>query len=63
MKKIKKEDDVMKFGIDLWHEVGSDRGAIGYIAEETIIDEVGIKVIAKLRALGHCCWIKTIKCF
>lgn len=43
----------MKFGIDLGHEVGSDRGAVGYIAEETIIDEVGTKVIAKLRALGH----------
>ena len=39
--------------IDLGHGVGSDRGAVGYISEETIINEVGSKVITKLRALGH----------
>ena len=43
----------MKFGIDLGHGVGKDRGAVGNIAEETIINEVGTKVISKLRALGH----------
>ena len=43
----------MKICIDLGHGVGSDRGAEGYILEETIINEVGSKVIAKLRALGH----------
>ena len=43
----------MKFGIDLGHGVGQDRGAVGNIAEETIINEVGTKVISKLRALGH----------
>ena len=43
----------MKIAIDLGHGVGSDRGAEGYILEETIINEVGSKVIAKLRALGH----------
>ena len=42
-----------KICIDLGHGVGSDRGAEGYILEETIINEVGSKVIAKLRALGH----------
>ena len=42
-----------RIGIDLGHGVGSDRGAEGYILEETIINEVGSKVIAKLRALGH----------
>ena len=43
----------MKFGIDLGHGVNPDRGAVGNIAEETIINEVGTKVISKLRALGH----------
>ena len=43
----------MKIAVDLGHGVGSDRGAEGYILEETIINEVGSKVIAKLRALGH----------
>lgn len=43
----------MKFGIDLGHGVGPDRGAVGNIAEETIIDEIGIVVIKKLKALGH----------
>ena len=42
-----------RIGIDLGHGVGSDRGAEGYILEETIINEVGSKVITKLRALGH----------
>lgn len=41
------------FGIDLGHGVGSDRGAVGNIAEETIINEVGTKVISKLKSLGH----------
>ena len=43
----------MKFGIDLGHGVGPDRGAIGVIAEETIINTVGNLVISKLKALGH----------
>lgn len=43
----------MKFGIDLGHGVDPDRGAVGNIAEETIINEVGVKVISKLKALGH----------
>jgi len=43
----------MKFGIDLGHGVGPDRGAVGIIAEETIINNVGSLVISKLRALGH----------
>lgn len=49
-----KEDVVyMKFGIDLGHGVGQDRGAVGNIAEETIINNVGGLVISKLKALGH----------
>ena len=48
-----KEDDCMKFGIDLGHGVGQDRGAEGVIAEETIINAVGSLVISKLKALGH----------
>ena len=43
----------MKFGIDLGHGVGPDRGAVGNIAEETIINSVGGLVISKLKALGH----------
>ena len=44
---------MMKFGIDLGHGIGPDRGASGYVSEETIINEVGGKVIDGLRALGH----------
>ena len=43
----------MKFGIDLGHGVNPDRGAVGNIAEETIINAVGSKVISKLKSLGH----------
>lgn len=43
----------MKFGIDLGHGVGQDRGAVGSIAEEAIINAVGSLVISKLKALGH----------
>jgi N-acetylmuramoyl-L-alanine amidase len=42
-----------KFAIDFGHGVGSDRGAVGVIAEETIINAVGSFVVSKLRALGH----------
>ena len=44
----------MRIAIDLGHGVGKDRGATSkYIAEETIIGNVGGLVINKLRALGH----------
>lgn len=43
----------MKFGIDLGHGIGKDRGAVGNIAEETIINAVGSLVISKLKLLGH----------
>lgn len=43
----------MKFGIDLGHGIGQDRGAVGKIAEETIINAVGSLVISKLKELGH----------
>jgi len=44
----------MKFGIDLGHGVDPDRGVVGVINEEDIINEVGVMVINKLRMLGHC---------
>lgn len=43
----------MKIGIDLGHGVNPDIGAEGNINEETIINEVGEKVISKLELLGH----------
>jgi hypothetical protein len=43
----------MKFAIDLGHGVGPDRGAVGNIAEETIINSVGELIIEKLIQLGH----------
>ena len=43
----------MKIAIDLGHGVGTDRGAVGLIAEEEIIDNVGGLVINKLKELGH----------
>lgn len=42
-----------KIVIDLGHGIGRDRGAVGVIAEETIINAVGGLVIEKLRALGN----------
>jgi N-acetylmuramoyl-L-alanine amidase len=49
----KKEGSNMKFAIDFGHGVGSDRGASGYIDEETIINAVGASVVSKLESLGH----------
>ena len=43
----------MKIGLDLGHGVGQDRGAVGNITEEEIINSVGRLVIDKLKALGH----------
>ena len=43
----------MKFGIDLGHKCYPDTGAVGVVTEESIIDNVGYKVIQKLRDLGH----------
>ena len=43
----------MKFGIDLGHGCKCDGGAVGRIAEEKIINEVGNLVISKLKTLGH----------
>ena len=43
----------MKIGIDLGHECYPDTGAVGVVTEESIIDNVGSKVIEKLRNLGH----------
>ena len=43
----------MKIAIDLGHGIGQDRGAEGFVTEESIINSVGAYVIAKLKALGH----------
>lgn len=43
----------MKIAIDLGHGVGQDRGAVGIVAEEEIINNVGNSVINKLKVLGH----------
>ena len=43
----------MKIAIDCGHGVGKDTGAVGSIAEETIINHVGNLVINKLKSLGH----------
>jgi len=42
-----------KYAIDFGHGVGQDRGAGGYIPEETIIDMVGELVVSKLVAIGN----------
>jgi len=43
----------MEIAIDFGHGVGQDRGAVGVIAEETIINSVGTLVVNKLNELGH----------
>ncbi|MHC1682584.1 MAG: N-acetylmuramoyl-L-alanine amidase [Clostridiaceae bacterium] len=43
----------MKIEIDKGHGIGQDRGAVGFIAEEEIINAIGDLVIVKLRNLGH----------
>ncbi|ACO84968.1 N-acetylmuramoyl-L-alanine amidase [Clostridium botulinum] len=44
----------MKIGIDCGHTLsGADYGAVGIKAESNLTREVGTKVIAKLKALGH----------
>lgn len=43
----------MKIAIDLGHGVGQDRGKIGIIREEEIIDSVGSLVIQGLKKSGH----------
>ncbi|MHB9925624.1 CBO1751 family endolysin [Clostridium botulinum] len=44
----------MKIGIDCGHTMsGEDYGAVGIKAESNLTREVGTKVIAKLKALGH----------
>lgn len=45
--------DIIKIGIDLGHKCYPDTGAVGVVTEESIIDNVGSKVIQKLRNLGH----------
>lgn len=44
----------MKFGIDCGHTLtGNDYGAVGVKAESNLTREVGVRVINKLKALGH----------
>lgn len=48
-----KEVIVMKFAIDIGHNCSPDVGAKGIKFEDTLTKEVGLKVIEKLRKLGH----------
>lgn len=43
----------MKIAIDLAHGFPKDHGSVGIIAEEEVINEVGIYIIKKLKELGH----------
>ena len=43
----------MRIAIDLGHGVGRDRGAEGFVTEESIINSVGSLVISKLKTLGY----------
>jgi N-acetylmuramoyl-L-alanine amidase len=43
----------MKFGIDMGHNCPPDTGASGLKFEDNLTVEVGTKVIAKLKSLGH----------
>jgi N-acetylmuramoyl-L-alanine amidase len=43
----------MKFGIDMGHNCPPDTGANGIKYEDNLTIEVGTKVIAKLKSLGH----------
>ncbi|MFN6565651.1 cell wall hydrolase [Nostoc minutum NIES-26] len=43
----------MKFGIDIGHNCPPDTGARGIKFEDNLTMEVGTKVIAKLKSLGH----------
>lgn len=43
----------MKIAIDLAHGFPKDNGCTGIIAEEEVINEVGIYLIKKLKELGH----------
>lgn len=43
----------MRIGLDFGHGVGTDRGAVGYITEESVIDEVGNALVNLLRQQGH----------
>lgn len=42
-----------RIAVDKGHGIGEDRGAIGVVSEESIINEVGSSVVLKLKALGH----------
>ena len=43
----------MKIAVDLGHGVGQDRGAVGIITEESVINSVGTLVIQGLINSGH----------
>ena len=43
----------MKIAIDFGHGVGQDRGAVGIITEESVINSVGTLVFQGLRNSGH----------
>ncbi|MEM1425175.1 MAG: N-acetylmuramoyl-L-alanine amidase [Cyanobacteria bacterium P01_H01_bin.130] len=43
----------MKYGIDIGHNAPPDTGASGILQEDNLTRDVGLRVISKLRALGH----------
>ena len=43
----------MKYGIDIGHNAPPDTGASGIRQEDNLTREVGLRVMSKLRALGH----------
>lgn len=42
-----------KWYIDIGHNSKGDGGANGILSEDTVVKEIGLKVIDKLKALGH----------
>lgn len=51
---IQKESDILKIAVDFGHcTSGQDRGANGYLNEETVDREYGAAVIKGLQKLGH----------
>lgn len=43
----------MKFGIDIGHNCPPDTGAVGEKSEDSLVMDVGIRLIDKLQKLGH----------
>lgn len=50
---IKQGGESMVITYDFGHGCGADRGAEGYLNEETVVREYGSNAVSKLKALGH----------